>query len=25
MPYLGFQCFQPFGESAFRSKLTPMQ
>ena len=23
--YFGFQCFQQFGESAFRSKLIPMQ
>jgi integrase-like protein len=25
LPYSGFQCFQQFGESAFRSKLNPMQ
>jgi len=24
LPYFGFQCFQQFGESAFRSPLTPM-
>jgi hypothetical protein len=23
--YFGFQCFQQFGESAFRSQLNPMQ
>ena len=25
IPYFGFQRFQPLGESAFRSKLTPME
>jgi hypothetical protein len=25
LPYFGFQCFQQFGESAFRSKLNPKQ